>query len=360
MKTPYKLTSETSLSEIYLKQITPFWQNKVVQNSFDSDDGIRINYCYCLCPDAKATVVLSPGRTESYMKYQEFIYDLYQNGFSVFAIDHRGQGLSGRLIDHPQKGYVDDFQHYVDDFHYFYHHVVVKHANAPLCLVGHSMGGAIGTLYLEQNPDDFVGAVMSAPLHGFRPGPLPLMLSKWLVRGIIGIKSMLRQSTDYFWGQMDYVPLPFEGNRLTHSRPRYEQFRQQFSEVAELRLGGITFHWLATALRAMERQFSNIKTFKTPMLLIQSCDDEIVNQAEQNRFYKKLQQLNNCAVLKKVELHGSKHEVFFESDLMRTRAMHNLIEFVEQVARAKKADPHREKHGVTVTEKSKKTDEQSF
>lgn len=331
MKTPYKLTSEKDLKQTFNDVITPFWHNVMVQESFNSDDNVRINYCYCICPGAKATIVLSPGRTESYMKYQEFIYDLYQNGFSVFAIDHRGQGLSGRLIDHPQKGYVDDFQHYVDDFHYFYHHIVVKHANAPLCMVGHSMGGAIGTLYLQQNPDDFVAVAMSAPLYGFRPGPLPMFISKWAIRGMIGLKSILRRSKDYFWGQMDYVPVPFEENLLTHCRARYEQFRHQYNTVAELRLGGITFHWLATSLRAMERLFANISRVKTPLLLIQSCDDEIVNQNEQNRFYQKLERLGNCPTLKKIELHGAKHEVFFETDLMRTRAMHTLIEFFEQV-----------------------------
>lgn len=336
MKTPYKLTSEKQLSKTFADTITPFWQNTVVQSSFNADDGIRINYCYCICPDAKATVVLSPGRTESYMKYHEFIYDMYQNGFSVFAIDHRGQGLSGRIIDHPQKGYVDDFQHYVDDFHYFYHYVIVKHANGPMCMVAHSMGGAIGTLYMEQNPDDFVAAAMSAPLFGFRPGPLPLTVAKWVIRSLIGVKSIFRRSKDYFWGQMDYVPVPFEDNQLTHCRPRYEQFRKQYSEVADLRLGGITFHWLSTSLRAMETLFNNISKYKTPMLLIQSCDDEIVNQSEQNRFYKRLKRLGNCPDVKKLELHGSKHEVFFETDLMRTRAMHNVIEFFEQHCQIKK------------------------
>lgn len=330
MKTPYKLTCEAGLSESFEQKIEPFWQEHVVQACFDSDDNIRIHYCYCLHPQAKATIVLSPGRTESYMKYQEFIFDLFQNGFSVFAIDHRGQGLSDRLIEHPQKGYVDDFQHYVDDLHYFYHHVVTKRSPGPFCLVGHSMGGAIATLYLEQNPEDFVAAAMSAPLYGFRPGPLPLVISKWLIRGLIAIKSIFRRSKDYFYGQMDYVPLPFEENELTHSRPRYEHFRNQYNGQAELRLGGITFHWLSTSLRAMEHLFNNIHKLKTPMLLIQSCDDPIVNQNEQTRFFKKLEKLGNCSDLRKVELHGARHEVFFESDLMRTRAMHNLIEFFER------------------------------
>ncbi len=332
MKTPYKLTSEKDLEHAYGAKILPFWQNKVQQLSFQSDDNIRINYCYCICPNAVATVVLAPGRTESYVKYQEFIYDLYQNGFSVFAIDHRGQGFSERLIDHPQKGFVDDFQHYVDDFHYFYRHVVLKHANAPLCLVGHSMGGAIATLFMEQNPDAFVASAMSAPLYGFRPGPLPLLLTKWLVRSVIAVKAIFGRSTDYFWGQQNYETQPFAGNLLTHCQPRYNRFRELYNGDERLHLGGITYHWLATSLRAMEQLFDHAGSLQTPMLLIQSCDDEIVNQQEQTRFFKKLQSLDRCKQLEKIELHGARHEVFFETDLMRTRAMHTLMAFFEEIA----------------------------
>ena len=34
--------------------------------------------------------------------------------------DHRGQGLSGRMLDNPQPGYVESFDDYVQDFKQFY------------------------------------------------------------------------------------------------------------------------------------------------------------------------------------------------------------------------------------------------
>jgi lysophospholipase len=324
MQTPYQLCSERNLDEHYSQQIIPFWQQSVVTGTFDSDDGIQIAYAYCVCSNAKGTIVLSPGRTEGYLKYQELMFDLYQNGFSVFIIDHRGQGLSGRLIKHPQKGYVDDFQHYVDDFHYFYHHVVIKHANSPLFLLGHSMGATIATLYIQQNPIDFVAAAMSAPLYGFRPGPLPIFAAKAVTRVLIGIKALLGRSTDYFLGQCDYNRMPFEENQLTHCKPRYVRFREQFDQNGAMRLGGITYHWLSTSLRALNRLFDQLSSIKTPLLIIQSCDDAIVSQSEQNRFYKLLNAIGEC---KKVELHGSKHEVFFETDLMRTTAVTATLDF---------------------------------
>jgi len=77
-----------------------FWQN-VHQSEFQSSDGVKIAFCQVLQADAKQAVVISNGRVESYLKYQELIFDLYQQGYSVFALDHRGQGLSDRITDNP-------------------------------------------------------------------------------------------------------------------------------------------------------------------------------------------------------------------------------------------------------------------
>jgi lysophospholipase len=326
MASSYKLSSESNLSCQYVEHISPFWHQHVQQGCFNTDDGTPIAFAYCICPNAKSTIVLSPGRTEAYLKYQELAYDLYHNGYSIFIIDHRGQGLSGRLIDNPHKGYVDDFQHYIDDLHYFYHHIVKQKANAPICLLGHSMGATIATLYLQQYPDDFVAAAMSAPLYGFNSGKLPLFIAKPLTQIALTVQMLRGRTSEYFWGQHDYFGTPFEHNMLTHCKPRYHQFRHQYELQSALRLGGITFHWMATTLRALKHLFANIDHIKTPMLMIQSCDDEVVSLSAQARFYKKLQKVGEC---QKVELHGAKHEVFFETDAMRCRAISSTLTFFD-------------------------------
>ncbi|MCT6568541.1 alpha/beta fold hydrolase, partial [Staphylococcus aureus] len=43
-------------------------------------------------------VVVVPGRIESYVKYPEVAYDLFQQGYDVIVLDHRGQGRSGRIL----------------------------------------------------------------------------------------------------------------------------------------------------------------------------------------------------------------------------------------------------------------------
>lgn len=64
-------------------------------------------------------IVICPGRIESYVKYAELAYDLVHTGFDVLIIDHRGQGLSGRMLSDTHRGHVDNFSDYVDDLYVF-------------------------------------------------------------------------------------------------------------------------------------------------------------------------------------------------------------------------------------------------
>ena len=38
---------------------------------------------------------------------------------SQFTMDHRGQGASERIFENSQKGYVENFDHFIDDAAYF-------------------------------------------------------------------------------------------------------------------------------------------------------------------------------------------------------------------------------------------------
>ncbi len=61
--------------------------------------------CALLRPCDKM-VVISIGRIKSCVKYPEVADDLFQCGYDVMIIDHRGQGLSGRLLADSHWGHV--------------------------------------------------------------------------------------------------------------------------------------------------------------------------------------------------------------------------------------------------------------
>ena len=84
---------------------------RVQHSCFLSFDGLKIDYMYYQQPNAKAQLVVSSGRTETYLLYMEVLYDFVLQGYNVFILDHRGQGLSQRLTDNPQIGHVEHFDH---------------------------------------------------------------------------------------------------------------------------------------------------------------------------------------------------------------------------------------------------------
>ena len=64
---------------------------------------IKIYYKSYEVLDSEAVIVISHGFCESSEKYREFIKILNKNNYSIYIIDHRGHGRSGRLgIDNSQ------------------------------------------------------------------------------------------------------------------------------------------------------------------------------------------------------------------------------------------------------------------
>src|SRR5262249_29206527 len=92
----------------------------------------------------RAVCVLLSGQTEFFEKYFEVIDELNARGFSVAALDWRGQGGSQRLAADPRKVHIDDFAQYDQDLQSFMTEVVAPMAGGqkPIALA-HSMGGHI-------------------------------------------------------------------------------------------------------------------------------------------------------------------------------------------------------------------------
>ena len=83
--------SEDNLAAKYVTIIQPFWLDNVMHGILEGVGKVDIAYAYVLNPQATGSVAISSGRIESLIKYKEIIYDLYENGYSVFIHDHRGQ-----------------------------------------------------------------------------------------------------------------------------------------------------------------------------------------------------------------------------------------------------------------------------
>lgn len=316
--TQYVLCSEDDLVSVYAAAIQPFWTNCVLHGMFAGVAKVDIAYAYVLHPQTLGTVVISTGRIESFIKYKELVYDLYQNGYSVFVHDHRGQGLSGRMLDNPHIGYVVNFNDYVADFKKFIDEIVMKKSHHKPKLLCHSMGGAIGVLLVLRYPELFEKVVFSAPMFGIRPS-----LPKWFSKLLLTLHAVVNSKNAYFFWQNNYASQPFSSNELTHSEIRYQIFRQEYQTAPQVQLGGVSGHWLAVAAKAMDEIELNVHRFPVSCLIIQAGADKIVDNKRQSRVVAKM------ANSKLQVIDGSKHELLEEQDKFRVPCMTSILDFFE-------------------------------
>jgi lysophospholipase len=295
-----------------------FWKT-VTQSVIKTIDNIALAYAYIEHPQSHKAIVISNGRVESYLKYQELIFDLYHQGYSVYAIDHRGQGLSSRTTDNLQQGHIDKFDTYVDDFAYFIDNIVLPKQHKDLFLVGHSMGGAIGTLYLDKYPQTFKAAVFSAPMYGIK-----LPISSRFIRWLANLLDTTSESHEpnYILGGKDYHPEAFANNNLTHSQLRYEDYRVLYQANPKIQLGSPTNHWLFEAIDAAKLSIGLAKNSQTPILILQAGKDSIVCNNAQN-----VALGPNSSIIR---LEQAFHEIFIEVDSIRNTALNHLFDFISQ------------------------------
>jgi lysophospholipase len=227
--------------------------------------------------------MLLPGRTEPFAKYCELLDDLRQAGVTVYAMDLRGQGWSDRLTADPQKGHVDKFDDYVADAEIFHDTVVAAAHHAKTVLFGHSTGGAVGTLYLMRHPGEFDAAVLHSPMHQINTAPY----WEWVAEAIADSMRLAGMGDHYAPGKSGYDEnAVFADNGCEHSHARWTAMRGLMARFPELKIGGPTASWVYESIEATEHIRSGAKAIKTPFLLLQSRQDEVVVTSGQDQVCK--------------------------------------------------------------------------
>ncbi|MFF4501205.1 alpha/beta hydrolase [Streptomyces sp. NPDC001401] len=101
------------------------------------------------------------GYGEHVGRYDEVAGVLLAQGAAVFGPDHMGHGRSA-----GERVLVEDFEDVVTDVHAVADLARSAHPDAPVALIGHSMGGLISARYAQRYGDELAALVLSGPVIG--------------------------------------------------------------------------------------------------------------------------------------------------------------------------------------------------
>lgn len=305
--------------------VRPLLENKGKTGCFKSFDGTEIYYEYYDHPQEKAVIVMSHGFCEFTKKFEEVIFYFFQEGYSVYIPDHRGHGYSQRKVDDKSKVHIDSFDEYVMDLNSFITEIVLKDRDhRKLVLYGHSMGGAIAALYLEQYREVFSCAILSSPMLeiNFRKTPL------WIVWLLLMYKKLTHSDQDYVSGHGAFDGISRFRSSSCLSEARYKEVFNKRIQDEKYQTYGASSAWTLASLNALRKLHKDAGLIKIPVLLFQAGRDTTVEPGGQRKFVKKSHNT------KLVVISDSKHEIYNGNSHIRKIYYDEIFGFLNETLRS--------------------------
>ncbi|MBI3676809.1 MAG: alpha/beta hydrolase [Proteobacteria bacterium] len=290
-----------------------------------ASDGVRLRtavFTHGSRGQGRGVCVLLTGQTEFIEKYEEVIGELCARGFSVAALDWRGQGGSARLLPNPLKAHIDDFAQYDDDLTSFMQQIVQPLSAKPPLALAHSMGAHILLRALHDRPMQFAAAVLSAPMLRAQTRGYPA----WFARALTFVQARTGRKSAWVLGmdKRDPLTMEFSDQLVTSDRARYARAKALVTGHPELRLAGPTWGWLEAGYSSMNRVMAPgyAEAIPTPVLICGAGQDRIVDTQAEREFVKRLPHGTY------LELRESEHEILMEADAIRQQFWKAFDEFV--------------------------------
>jgi alpha-beta hydrolase superfamily lysophospholipase len=236
--------------------------------------------------ESKAVLLIVHGLAEHSGRYMNVVNHFAPLGYAVYTLDHIGHGKSSgtRVYLERFEDYTDTLKAYID---------MVRHwqPDQPTFLVGHSMGGLIGAVYLLDHQADLTGAVLSGPsvkVHG-TASPAVIFVGK--------VISVLMP-------KLGLIGLEAEGVS------RDPAVVQAYVSDPLVCRGKVTARLSAEFVKAMQRVAAEATKITLPILIVQGSADKLVDPKGAEMLYATV-----ASADKTIKIYdGLYHEVFNEPE----------------------------------------------
>lgn len=303
-----ELLGEEDFTERMLTENASWREACVKEGDIRGFGGLPLHYYYALRENARGNIVIIHGFCEFWTKYHEMAWYYWQLGYSVFFLEQRGHGRSGRQVAEEDMVYVSSFDEYVEDQKRFIDQVVIPNGcGKTLLMYSHSMGGAVGALFLEKYPRYFRAAVLSSPMLKFNRRGIPEPALRVFYRHV----KLHHMGKTLSVGQSRFTGIPdFEHSSELSPARFYYQYQARLDDPKN-RMSAACFAWTCAGLDMEPVVLKNASRIRVPVIMFQAGRDHLVEPSAQDAFAKR------AGHLEFVRYEKSKHEMFNADDEVR-------------------------------------------
>lgn len=236
--------------------------------------------------EPRAILLIVHGLAEHSGRYANVVNRFVPLGYAVYGVDHVGHGKSSGT-----RVFVERFEDYTDTLKTYFKLIRDRQPAKPVFLLGHSLGGLIGVVYLLDHQAEVTGAVLSGPA--------------------VKIKDDVSRSF-ILLGKMISVLMPKAGVMGLDAEgvSRDPAVVQAYVNDPLVYRGKVTARLSAELVKAIRRVHAEASSIRLPILILQGSADRLVDPKGAQMLYDAVSSVDKA--IKTYD--GLYHEVYNEPE----------------------------------------------